>query len=70
MTREDFEQIRDFFQRLQVSERLHREGDTAVATVTYSYGGRACTIQPLYYRKELLGLFCIKPRKGIFHDVR
>ncbi len=54
MTREQFEQIRDFFRNLQVSEKLNQEGDTAVATVTYSYGGSAFTIQPLYYREELL----------------
>ena len=54
MTREQFEQIRDFFRNLQVFEKLNQEGDTGVATVTYSYGGSAFTIQPLYYREELL----------------
>ncbi len=54
MTREQFEQIRNFFSSLQVSENLDQEGDTAVATVTYSYGGREFTIHPLHYREELL----------------
>jgi hypothetical protein len=43
MTREEFEQICGFFRSLQVSESLHQVGDTAVATVTYSYGGREFT---------------------------
>ena len=33
MTHEQFEQIQGFFKSLQVSERFHQEGDTAVAGI-------------------------------------